>query len=76
LPTSNLKLKRVKSLETHPARILFDNGVKITINSDDIMIFNQSVSDEFFNLYKAKLFLPEELDIIRLNGLNEKINIK
>lgn len=71
-PTSNLRLKRVKNLETHPARILFDNGVRITINSDDIMIFNQSVSDEFLNLYHAKLFSPEELDIIRLNGLNEK----
>lgn len=68
-PTSNIKLGRVVSIEKHPARILADNGIIITINSDDIMIFNQSVSDEFFNLYNSKLFSISELDILRQNGI-------
>ncbi|MEI7663607.1 MAG: adenosine deaminase, partial [Bacteroidota bacterium] len=29
-PTSNIMLKRIKSYKTHPVRILFDNGVKVT----------------------------------------------
>jgi len=69
-PTSNVKLRRVNNIKTHPARVLYDNGIKITFNTDDIMIFDQSVSDEFLILYKSGLFSAKELDIIRLNGLN------
>jgi len=68
-PTSNIRLNRVKTMKLHPARILADHDVYITINSDDIMLFNQSVTDEFLNLYKAGLFSESELDILRLNGL-------
>ncbi len=69
-PSSNVLLGRVENLETHPARVLADHGIVITINSDDIMIFNQSVSDEYMNLHQAKLFSANELNIIRENGLN------
>ena len=68
-PTSNIILSRVENLETHPARKLADNGVIITINSDDIMIFNQSVSEEYLNLYHVKLFSANELNVLRENGL-------
>jgi len=68
-PTSNVMLSRVESIGVHPMRVLFDHGVNITINTDDIMIFDQSVSDEYLNLYKAKLFSATELDRIRMNGL-------
>ncbi len=71
-PTSNVRLRRVKNLQTHPARILFDNGVKITINSDDIAIFNQSVSEEYQNLYDARLFSAQELNTIREWGLDSE----
>ena len=68
-PTSNVRLGRVEKMEMHQARILADKGISITINSDDIMIFDQSVSQEYVNLYKAGVFSGEELDLIRLNGL-------
>ena len=70
-PTSNIVLGLVESLETHPMRILFDNGVPVTINSDDILLFDQSVSDEYFNVYNAKLFSAAELNDIRILGLAE-----
>ena len=68
-PSSNIRLNRVQNMEQHPCRILADNGIIITINSDDIMIFDQSISDEFFNLYNAKLFSATELNVLRINGL-------
>ena len=68
-PTSNVVLGRAKNLATHPARILADYGIIITINSDDIMIFNQSVSEEYLNLFQAKLFSANELNTIRENGI-------
>ena len=49
-PTSNVMLDGVSELAAHPIRILFDNGVPVTINTDDLMIFGQSVSEEYRNL--------------------------
>lgn len=68
-PTSNVALKRVKSLQHHPIREMFDHGVLVTINSDDITLFDQSVSDEFLELFRQKIFSAEELNQIRLNGI-------
>jgi hypothetical protein len=68
-PTSNVLLGRADSLAGHPIRKLYDAGVKVTINTDDVLVFGQSVSDEFLNLYRAALFDAAELDEIRQNGL-------
>jgi adenosine deaminase len=70
-PTSNLMLGRVESLATHPIRRLFDAGVRVTVNTDDALMFGQNVSDEFLNLYRAGVFSAAELDQIRLNGLSD-----
>lgn len=69
-PTSNVILERVSSLQQHPARILFDHGVILTINTDDLIIFGQSVSQEYLNLFRAGVFSAEELEEIRQNGLS------
>lgn len=45
--TSNVHTKVVESLEAHPVRKLFDAGVRVTINSD-----NMTVSDT--NIWKEK----------------------
>jgi adenosine deaminase len=68
-PTSNLLLGRVKRLEDHPIRRLFDAGVRVTVNTDDAIIFGVGVSEEFLRLYQAGVFTPAELDIIRRWGL-------
>jgi len=68
-PTSNVMLGFASSYKTHPIRELYDNGINVTINSDDILIFDQSVSQEYLNLYNANLFSVEELNAIRLQGL-------
>ena len=68
-PTSNVMLDAVSELAAHPIRVLFDNGVPITINTDDPMIFGQSVSDEYRNLYRAGVFTAQELDHIRCASL-------
>ena len=69
-PTSNIKLKRVRSYKTHPIRILYDHGIKVTINTDDALVFGDGVSDQFNKLFKAGVFTAGELDIIRKNGLD------
>jgi adenosine deaminase len=70
-PTSNVMLGRVESLKTHPIRKLYDAGVKVTVSSDDALVFGRSVSEEYLGLMQAGLFTPAELDQIRLNGLSD-----
>ena len=68
-PTSNVMLGGVSDLASHPIRVLFDNGVPVTINTDDLMIFGQSVSEEYRNLYQAGVFSAQELNDIRHGSL-------
>jgi adenosine deaminase len=70
-PTSNIMLGRVETLATHPIRRLFDAGVVVTVNTDDVLVFGQGVSEEFLSLYHARVFDPEELNAIRLAGLSD-----
>jgi adenosine deaminase len=70
-PTSNVMLRRVPSLGVHPIRKLFDAGVIVTINTDDVLVFGQGVSEEFLSLFQASLFSADELEQIRLAGLTD-----
>jgi adenosine deaminase len=70
-PTSNLLLGRVARLQDHPIRKLFDAGVKVTVNTDDAIVFGAGVSEEFLSLYRAGVFTAPELDLIRLWGLED-----
>ncbi len=68
-PSSNYILGAVKDIRNHPARRLFDNDITITINSDDLLLFDSGVSQEFLLLYKLGLFDEDELNEIRKNAL-------
>lgn len=69
-PTSNIRLKLARTFRTHPIRTLFDNGVVVTVNTDDALIFGDGVSEQFMKLYTSKTFSLDELEIIRMNGLD------
>ncbi|MBO3115509.1 hypothetical protein J4050_02050 [Winogradskyella sp. DF17] len=67
-PSSNKALGAVADIETHPVRTLFDYGIKVTINTDDLILFNASVSDEYIKLINKNVFSLEEIDVIRINA--------
>lgn len=71
-PSSNLALSRCGSLLEHPVRRLFDNGVRVTLNSDDYALFGAGVSDEIFSLHNSGIFSAEELWQIVRAGLSEE----
>lgn len=70
-PTSNVMLGRVDCLETHPIRRLYDVGVEVTVNTDDVLVFGNGVSEELLSLYQGSVFNADELDGIRRVGLSE-----
>lgn len=67
--TGNIKTGAVQNYENHPIRKMFDAGLNVTINTDDMLLFNTGISEEFLHLYDLKIFNGKELDIIRKNGL-------
>jgi adenosine deaminase len=69
-PTSNVKLGRVARMEEHPIRRLFDAGVRVTVGSDDPLVFGTSLSAEFLTLSDAGVMTPAELDAVRLQALS------
>ncbi len=71
-PTSNLLLGRVGRLQDNPIRKLYDAGVRVTVNTDDALVFGVGVSEEFLALYRAGVFTAAELDSIRRWGLKDR----
>lgn len=68
-PSSNVLLGRVPDMAHHPIAKLYRKGVDVTINSDDVLIFDSDVSKEYLRLYQSGCLTAEELSDIRLNGL-------
>lgn len=68
-PHSNVALQAVRSLEDHPLRKLYDAGVNISINTDDHLLFNATITDQFADLIQGGLFTIEEIEQIRQNAL-------
>ena len=69
-PSSNVLLGRVRDMAYHPIAELYRKGVGVTINSDDVLIFDSDVSKEYLRLYKSGCLTAEELDDIRQRSLH------
>lgn len=71
-PSSNLALGRCRSIAEHPIRRLFDHGIKVTLNSDDYLVFGAGVTDEITRLHESGVFSTKELWQIVRTGLAEQ----
>lgn len=70
-PTSNVMLKNCDDYATHPIRLLYDYGVPVTINTDDLLIFNSTLSEEYLRLFNSGLMNEDELYEINQTGLSQ-----
>ncbi len=64
-PTSNILLGAITNIKKHSIRQLFDYGIKVTVNTDEPILFNVSVTDEFVKLEKSNIFTFAELETNR-----------
>ena len=67
-PSSNVMLGYARSFKDHPIKVLYESGVKVTINTDDLLIFDSSIENEYLLLYRAGVLSAEQLNEIRLLG--------
>ena len=68
-PVSNLRTGVVKAIREHPIREFFDEGLLVTVNSDDPSLFHTDMNNEYITLHKELNFSVEELYKVSLNGL-------
>lgn len=67
--TSNVKTGVYPSVTAHPIRSLFEQGLAVTVNSDDPTMFHTTLSDEYLVLLRDLGFTPEDLKTLSLNGV-------
>jgi len=68
-PTSNLRLGVYSSYQAHPVRRLWEQGVYVTVNSDDPPMFDTDLVNEYQALADHLGFGANELERLSLNAL-------
>ena len=68
-PTSNVALKVVADLDSHPIRELVSAGVRVTVNSDDPPMFGTTLTDEYRFLVRHFGYDADGVERIALNAV-------
>lgn len=66
--TSNVQTRVADSYETHPLREYFDQGLNVTLNTDNRLMSATTLTDEYVHAAEKLGFTVEELAGIALNG--------
>ena len=67
-PTSNVQTGAVDSIEEHPIREYFDRGVRVTVNTDNRLMSDTTMTGEIELLVERLGFDLEEVKKLLLNG--------
>ena len=69
-PISNVRTGVVASLRDHPVREFFDQGLKVTANSDDPSMFETDMNNEYLQIHRELGFTVSELFKLSLNAVD------
>jgi adenine deaminase len=69
-PLSNIRLKNVASIDSHPIKNMLDRGLVATINSDDPAYFGGYMNENYKAVTKALDLTKEDLYQLTLNSFN------
>jgi adenosine deaminase len=68
-PTSNLCLGVFPAFDAHPLPRLLDEGLYVTINSDDPPMFNTTLTDEYLKIAATFGFDEQKIEQLVMNGV-------
>lgn len=81
-PTSNIQTKSVESYVKHPLKFYFDMGIRVTVNTDNRLISNTTLTKEYELVVKEFNFTADEIKYLIINGfksaflpLGEKVEL-
>lgn len=69
-PLSNLKLKVVKDISTHPLKDMFNKGIMVTVNSDDPAYFGGYLNENYQAMAKALSLTQDQIIQLVRNSFN------
>jgi adenine deaminase len=69
-PLSNVSLKVVESIESHPISTMLHHGLKVTLNSDDPAYFGGYLDDNFDALTQAGLVTAGDVATLARNSID------
>lgn len=69
-PTSNMQTKAIASWAEYPIRMFMDEGLKVTVNTDNRMVSDTNLTNEFTKLNKYFGIGEEEIRKIYLNSID------
>lgn len=67
--TSNIRLNVYSSYQAHPAKRLLDAGCVVTLNSDDPVLFQTTLTDEYVRAIVQVGFTPLDIQKVILNAV-------
>lgn len=67
--TSNVNTSAVSSYESHPIKTYLDNGLFVTVNTDNTTVSNTNIIDEFKFLVKYQNFTVADIKKTIKNGI-------
>jgi adenosine deaminase len=66
--TSNVQTRAAPSYEGHPVRQFFDRGLNVVLNTDNRLMSDTTLTDEYALAAERLRFTADELSTIALNG--------
>lgn len=67
-PSSNLQTRAVTEMKSHPLKFYFDYGLRVTINTDNRLITDTTVSNEYWVAHKELDLSLEDITTIIISG--------
>ncbi len=67
-PTSNVQTGAVADLKSHPLKFYFDYGLRVTINTDNRLITDTTVTKEYWTAHQEMGLSLEDLTTIMVSG--------
>jgi len=66
--TSNVQVRSVDSIEVHPFKQYLDEDIRVTLNTDNRLISNTTLTDEYLLAAKSFNLTIQNLRTIIING--------
>jgi adenosine deaminase len=67
-PSSNVQTGAVGGLSTHPLKLYFDLGLRVTVNTDNRLITKTSVSEELYRAHREMHMTFDDIKAMVQNG--------
>ncbi|MNN34810.1 Aminodeoxyfutalosine deaminase [compost metagenome] len=68
-PSSNVQTKAVESWSDHPIKEYFDQGIRVTVNTDNLTVSSTTLTEEYEKLMELYGFSVAQFAEMNLNAL-------